>query len=298
MAKGIEIKSREYKLLLAVAPFAGTDPQAALDAIWQQQIKAAVGPFASIADAPIAIINTRHVQFHDTSTGDLAKAAISLRIRAAPSSGAGQADAIELTAKLRVADLFVAALSELPGTAEKARSKLEEDIAPLATLVQGDDGRRHVVLAEPRSMRSRFSRSTRQTVAAGAAPVTLGDAMALYPTLGDLIARAGAVPAAATPLVAGPLIQELVLAGPTLMLNGGATCELVFSLWHRADALDLPIAAELSFTVKLDDGRVALASALAAHDLFVALQTCLADIIELRFMSKTVLALPASGGTP
>ena len=120
----------------------------------------------------------------------------------------------EVTLKLRTPDLFVMASMRLRGRDDDADSKFEEDISPLEVAVPGS---RALAVADPPSMRSRFSQSTSQ--ATGRRLDRLGDAFALYPSLEANLAEAGAAFAASDRLLGGPEIVETVFDGPRVTLD-------------------------------------------------------------------------------
>ena len=97
----------------------------------------------------------RQIAFYDTAERLLDKWKYALRRRDADGEPARP------TLKLRTPDLFVAAATHLRGRKDgaKVETKFEEDIAPLEVAVPGAA---KVTIADPPSMRSRFSLSTTQ----------------------------------------------------------------------------------------------------------------------------------------
>ena len=308
VVNAIHIDGREYKLLLKPRKFKKSkgDPSAALaNAFWTDHLKPIIrrhldersggkvrfkGEFDSA--------KVRNVRFWDTKGHALASCDLSLRQRGKAS---GSHSAQEMTLKLRTSDLFICGLTALPGSQPDAKTKLEEDISPLQ--VQRSGAGRHVV-ADYSATRSRFSRSTTQSIAPDAVPSTLAQACKLFPSLKqnlmrhdkwdgkrelDLKAR----------LMPGPAIEELVFKGARVELGAGIRGEFALTLWYfekrrrvpEVSGRRVPDVSEISFKCEID-GLMRLPVAQRAHSLFVAMQEELADWANTEDSSKTALALP------
>jgi hypothetical protein len=196
-----------------------------------------------------------------------------------------------MTLKLRTSDLFVSALTAMPGV-RRFETKLEEDIAPLQVqLPRSGTGRK--VVADYRATRSRFSRSTTQSVAPDAVPCTLAQACKLFPTLEHLLMRRHERGLnRKTPLTPGPAIEEHVFKGAKVELGGRVKGEFALTLWYFEKRRRVPDVCEISFKCEIGDGVMPLPAARRAHRLFVAMQEELADFANIQDSSKTALALP------
>jgi hypothetical protein len=287
------LDAREYKLLLDGRRFKGAQPAAVVAALWQQRI---IPIIANRLDATksgkprhrkeFAETERRQVRFYDTGARHLSDVGFSLRERAEqPAAGLP-----ELTLKLRTPDLLIAAATDLPGVAADAKSKFEEDIAPLIVAAGGPGHETHVCAAVPATSWSRFSVSTKQQCTL---PVTLADLFAHYPTLATHLKGLGSEgPAPAHALAAGAAITELLFSGAEVDFSEQAVGRFSVTLWYFAPTTDVPAVAEISYKCKLQEGATPLMSAHRAATLFRALQEDLADIVDKSATSKTALALP------
>jgi hypothetical protein len=198
----------------------------------------------------------------------------------------------QLTLKLRTPDLSFTAMTDLPGSRPGAKTKLEEDIAPIAVVAPAAKGK-SVALAEPRSIRSRFSLSTSQSVRSEAFPKTLGALFGLYPTLkANLKQPASEQRDASAPLRAGPDIDEVVLTGAEVDLGQSVKGSFALTLWYFLPERTTPKVAEISFRCALDGGQMPRAAAGRALSLFIGMQEALGGAVNLSETSKTALALP------
>jgi hypothetical protein len=294
----LDLSGREYKLLLDPSRFQG-NPLDVAAALWADKLQPAI---AARLDAQASgkprhkgsfdSVKTRRVRFWDTAGHTLAGQGYSLRERAPQAGDPGGPPRHRLTLKLRSPDLFVAAMAALPGSQPDAESKFEEDIAPLQVALPDVPGGA-VAVAEAKSIRSRFSRSTDQSVAAGGMPKTLGDLSALYPALGEALGVPGGNPDAA--LRGGPDIDETVVKGAGVDF-GQPDGRFALTLWHFPSGSKLPAVAEISFRCELGDGGMSGDAARRALQLFCCLQTDLGDLVDRRQTSKTDLALPPRTG--
>jgi hypothetical protein len=291
------LDAREYKLLLS-STAARSDPdarraisrEADARAVWERVVSVLArrnstnGPAPFPASGSLATAKTRIIQFWDTDQGTFDAAGVSVRWRADQARDAG-----ELTLKLRTPDLFVAAAAAaLPETNKSVKTKLEEDISPLAIAASGGDTP-HACFASPPSMRSRFSLSMETNLEQ--CPRLMKDLLALFPSLPALIGRDIDAATLAEPLIGGPRIRETVYKGATVDFGDGFSGAFALSVWDLETTSPAHIA-ELSYRCKLADGTMTLAAARRAGDLFVTLQSELADHLDRQATSKTVFALP------
>jgi len=199
----------------------------------------------------------------------------------------------EITLKLRTSDLFISALTAVTGSCPDARTKLEEDVAPLQVQLPRRTSRRKVV-ADYGNTRSRFSRSTTQPLAACKVPGTLAQACELFPSLEqDLMRHDQRGFNLKTPLIPGPAIEEHVFKGPKVELGSGISAEFTLTFWYFGARRRTLKVSEISFRCSTDDnGLIRLPAARRAHLLFVAMQKKLAGWVNTEDSSKTALALP------
>jgi hypothetical protein len=185
-AKGIELDSREYKLMLEPAHFAGGAPAEAVDEFLRDQMERAIkesfgGDAADeLARKRMDLEKHRRVRFLDTQGCALNDNGFALRERVDLNDNDRPASKPEITLKFRSSDLFLAADMRLKAKAKGAESKFEEDIGPLSLTNAGER-----FVASPRSARSQFSRSTSQAVKQSDLPQTLEDIDKLYPTFSE-----------------------------------------------------------------------------------------------------------------
>ncbi len=302
MSDRLWIDSREYKLLLDQAAFAGKAYEKAAKAFWSGQLKLLIATTldakdgkASRAEGALKLKKRRVVFFLDTKEGLLARRGIALRSRACFKNGA-LSGLPELTLKFRTPDLLRAVEYRRVADEHEGKTVLEEDIAPFQIARKG----RPAVVAKPRSTYSRFSVSTKRE---------LNDT---FSRLGDVFARFGALPdllgdggnKADDKLRSGPTICEWVFQYACVNLGKGFDAEFGFTLWHfldagakrypfrRAESGRLkPRVAEISFDFETKNGRMDADAAERARTLFIAMQEKLR--INRREASKTALGVPS-----
>lgn len=303
MGKPHILEAREYKLLLDPAKFAG-EPEALASAFWEERLKpvieARLGPRSSgkpRAKKAFTERRDRRIRFRDTGDGLLGRCDYSLRERVDLAGGREDDASRQVTLKLRTADLFVSAKTDLPGTLADAQTKFEEDIGPLEVTRVTPKGKT-LALAEPRSTRSRFSLSTTQGLAGRAAPDTLGALFALYPSLKANLGEAPADQLAdICPLVSGRDIDETVMTGAQAELGQSVKAGFALTLWSLLPDRAGPAVAEISYRCELEDGEMPGMAARRARALFIGLQEELGGWLNLREASKTALAQPSQSGT-
>src|SRR5262249_42474116 len=144
------------------------------------------------------------------------------------------------------------------------------------------------VVADYGATRSRFSRSTTQPIAAGAAPRTLAQACELFPSLEkELMRRHQRGFSLETRLMPGPAIEEHVFKGPKVELGSGIAGEFALTFWYFGKRRPIPDVSEISFRCGTDGGLMRLPAARRAHLLFVAMQRELAGWVNAEDSSKT-----------
>lgn len=291
-AQAPKLESREYKLMLDPAKFAGP-PQAIVDQFWKQVLTRVIAKRLDPKNngeprhkESFTLKHERLIVFRDTEACLLNGNGFSFRERTRLKDGRR-----ELTLKFRTPDLFLAAQSQIG--ADDDDVKFEEDIAPLVERTIAASGKESAAFARPPTMRSLFSRSATRRIKSEPALKSLADVSALYPGL-DAALRRGAVEGAAlaAPLLSGERFRELVFSGALVDL-GDVDAEFDLSLWHTTGTAQ-PAIAELSFKYDVDNGEVADAVAWRALVLFRALQEMLGDWASPESETKTSLALPKS----
>jgi hypothetical protein len=292
----IHIDGREYKLLLRPTKFKGDPSDALANAFWTKHLRPIIqerldkrsngkGRFKGQFE-PARI---RNVRYWDTQSHALAGSELTLRQRGKASDKDGSQ---EITLKLRTSDLFISALTAVTGSQRDATTELEEDIAPLQVQAGG-----RKVVADYSATRSRFSRSTTQSIGSDALPDTLAEACGLFPSLAANLMRREHERGLTlkTRLAAGPRIEEHVFKGPKVELGSGIRGEFALTLWYfekKRKKRKVLKVSEISFKCDLDGGVMPVPVARRAHRLFVAMQEELADWANIQDSSKTELALP------
>jgi hypothetical protein len=273
------LDSREYKLALDPAKFAGSDLSAKVAAL-RNVVKPVIGGLD-----PGSKEKHRRIVFRDTKKCALWAAGFTLRERAKLKNGNVAEDA-ELTLKFRVPDVFIAADVNLSGSND---TKLEEDIVTF----RGADG--------GPSMRSLYSRSVNQDVDDGEMPESVRDATKRFPGLKKELRKNGVAESVLeAALVEGPPIREMVFEGGSVDLDENADAKFApakfaITLWYSfaAPPAAAPLAAELSYKYKADNGDVSGKVARRALSVFRGLQDTLKDWASSEHEPKTALGLPA-----
>ena len=276
-----DLDGREYKVLLNPDRI-GTD-KAAIDAFYEDRLRPILASGDRRIGGKFGKPSVREIHFFDTADRVLDRASFALRRR----SNGGDA---EVTLKLRTPDIFVVAATKLPAKHRRdAETTFEEDVAPLEVATK----RSEVKVADPPSIHSRFALSTKQPLRGDLK--NLRSVSRLYPTLHDNLrrARVGFEPSEA--ILEGPTIRELVFDGLCVDLGGSAAAALVLTLWELAPPAKIGRVTEVSYRCRIVKGRMPGKVAREALALFLALQTGLGAFLELRYPSKTALALPAQG---
>jgi hypothetical protein len=155
-----KVVSREYKLMLQAAKFAGTDQHllAVAGELWGELV-GAIAPFVVRADGSLDTISKeRLVSFLDSQARHLWVGGYVLRLRRTIKGSRP-----EVTLKFRHPDRYVAESRQMKSRQIRATMKFEEDIKP--------------------PFLSLFGFSTRGRVGRKSVPETLGAAYALFPDL-------------------------------------------------------------------------------------------------------------------
>jgi hypothetical protein len=294
----IHIDGREYKLLLRPMKFKGDPSDALANAFWTKHLRPIIQRLNKRSNGKARFkgqfepARIRNVRYWDTKSHALAGSELTLRQRGKASDEEGKQ---EITLKLRTSDLFISALTTVTGSQRDVETKLEEDIAPLQVQL-APAGRGRKVVADYSATRSRFSRSTTQSIGSDAVPSTLAQACGLFPTLeANLMRRHKRGLTLKTRLASGPRIEEHVFKGPKVELGSGISGEFALTLWYfekKRKKRKVLKVSEISFKCDLDGGLMPVPVARRAHRLFVAMQEELADWANVQDSSKTELALP------
>jgi hypothetical protein len=291
--KGIELDSREYKLMLEPKRFAGGAPQQAVRRFARDQLEPAVrrafGDKAAEAlkDKGMGLGERRSVRFFDTDDCALIKNGFALRERVDLNQEGRPAAKPKITLKFRSSDLFLAADMPLAARAgaKDVESKLEEDLGALAVRAASGEA----IVAMPRSSRSQFSRSTTQTVDRHAIPRTLEDVEDLYPKFDDELRLVAGESDMSASLKASPEYRELVYRSSMIDLAKDTKSSFALTIWYEgANNRDRPALAEISFAYDTDDGSVPAEAARRARELLLAMQDL--DWADPGSPTKTALA--------
>jgi hypothetical protein len=277
VAGGIELDSREYKLMLKPENFGGVEPRQAIERFATEQLVPALreqwnsDAAAELAQKGMQIRERRVIRFWDSRDCLLFRNGFAWRGRSEIDDRGKRADDVELTLKFRSPDAFLAA--EMPLTARddarKVDSKLEEDLGPVAVRGGPEGG----AAANPRSARSQFSRSTKQTVPSDKVPGSLAGIAALYPSFDDgLRTVAGHVQMSAL-LEASPEYRELVYESSKLDIINDLKARFALTLWYKgAENQDHPALAEISFKYEANNGKVPNEAARRALAMLLVMQ--------------------------
>ncbi|MDW9793994.1 hypothetical protein GOB42_25020 [Sinorhizobium meliloti] len=299
-----ELDAREYKLLLNPDRFGEVSADTSAGNFWEEHLKPLIDTRLGSRnggeprhEGRFTERKERAVRFWDTPDCILTRIDLALRERL-PITADGSSDARpEITLKLRMADLFVVAETELPGSRDDARTVFEEDIAPLE--VDDPEPDKHsVIVPAKRSIRSRFARSTKQTAEWNASQRSLDGLRLLFPTLREVVETWGVPFIADTALVSGPKIRELAYKGTRVKLGAGIRGKFALTLWYFGSEISVPTVAEISFKCDIIGGDMPGGAARRALVLFLGMQSGLGTWVNSEHSSKTALALPGVCGRP
>jgi hypothetical protein len=262
-----KVVSREYKLMLQAARFAGTEDQLLVAAgqLWED-LAGAIGPFAASVEGRLdTIAKQRLVAFLDSQTRHLWAAGYVFRVRRTLEGSRPQ-----VTLKFRHPDRYVAENRQMKSRRIRAQIKFEEDIkAPFISLYG-------------------FSNTGR--IGRTDVPSTLDEVSAIFP---DLPRRLGNVDGGVKlRAVNGFTAHEVVVTGPILTLGAKprveAECALIIWYDHRNMASH-PTAVEFSYRYGNPGGRYSGKVARRAFNIFEMLQRDLTDWVDPNSVTKTAL---------
>ena len=292
-AKGIELDSREYKLMLVPERFAGSTPQQTVRRFVRDQLEPAVrrafGDEAAdeLKEKGFDLDERRSVRFWDTDDCALIRSGFALRERVDLSDEGRPASEPEITLKFRSSDLFLTANVQLAARAgaKDAESKFEEDLGPLAVRTASGEA----IVSMPRSSRSQFSRSTTQTVDRHAVPQTLKEVEDLYPKFDDDLHLVAGESDMSAKLAPSEEYRELVYKSSKIDLANDMKTSFALTIWYEGvDNRDRPALAEISFSYDTTDGAVPAEAARRGPGLFLAMQDL--DWADPGQPTKTALA--------
>ena len=273
-AGGFELELREYKLMLDPEKFSGTPSVDAANQFWKDMLKPIIEDRLDERNNgeprhknKFELDEERIVRFFDTGDCDLDRQGYVFRERFDLKNGHEDFSKREVTLKLRTPDLFIAAGTSMEAADDDAEEKLEEDIGVLLVRAKGGSGEEHAVVADPPSMRSLFSRSVSQPLAAGVTLASLDDLVELSQPR-DLEVADGR-----DDLKQGDPIREWVFKGAEVDLGENLDAEFALTLWFLEESSSAtPAIAEISFKYDTRDGNVAPEAAQRAMTLFLAMQ--------------------------
>ena len=298
IAGGIELDSREYKLMLKPVEFVGTEPRQAVERFTSEQLVPAVRKQwgASAADELSAkglkVGERRIVRFWDSSKCLLYTHGFAWRVRVDTNVNGTTAKDVELMLKFRSPDLFLAAGARLNPRqhALDEDSKLEEDLGPVAVR----SGQAEALVANPRGARSQFSRSTKQTVPENEVPTSFAGIAGLYPSFEEELQAAAGHVEMSSPLEPSPEYRELVYESSKLDLVKDLKARFALTMWYKgAQNQDHPALAEISFKYEVSNGDVPTEAARRALALLLAMQ----DLSWAEPAAPTKTAFVACDGT-
>ena len=261
------IVSREYKLMLKPAKFAGGEAKLlrAAGALWRDVARIASGLEIGSKGALDTITKRRSVTFVDTSRRHIERAGYVFRKRTDADT-----TATDVTLKFRHADRYIA---EGHVTARAIdRAKFEADIKA--------------------QFQSLYSFSASRPLDRKKSVSVVRDVRRLFPVLKPALKGLG--PDTPIKQVSTLVAAELVIGGPKLKLGTSrpeqAECALI--IWYDADRdAKRPVAAEFSYRYGSKSENYSASASTQAFTLFHALQDDLGRWIDRSNMTKTALAL-------
>lgn len=245
------VVSREYKVMLRAAKFAGREPAllAATAAFWNDFARAIEGMVIDLNGSLRSIAKRRRIQFLDTESSELTAAGYIARVRRDLKDGRP-----EVTLKFRHEDRYLAESRRIRTRAPDADVKFEEDIkAPFVSL---------------------YSYSATTAIGKRQSPANLRALVKLFPSLSRRVDRTTAkVPLAA---IGNFTARELVITGTTFQIGRGpkveAECALI--VWYDDEKVGRgPQAVEFSFRYGNPKEDYGGGPARRAFAIFTALQS-------------------------
>ena len=262
-----KVVSREYKLMLQAAKFAGPEQHllAVTHEVWEELV-GAIAPFVVRADGALDTISKeRLVSYLDTQARHLWTSGYVLRLRRTL-----EGSRPEVTLKFRHPDRYVAASRQMKSRRIRATVKFEEDIKPPFASLYG------------------FSTSGR--VGRENVPDTLDAARALFPDLAKRLGKSDGNLKLRT--VSKFTAREIVITGPILTIGTKPRIEIECALivWYKhQDKINAPVAVEFSFRYGNTSGRYSGKVARRAYNIFDALQHNLTEWLDPNSSTKTAL---------
>ncbi len=259
------VTSREYKLMLRAARFAGDEAalNEAAAAFWRELAGIVLPSAVAVSGIDDITRKRRKVRFFDTADRWLRASDYVVRERVDLENGQR-----ELTLKFRHPDRFISQDRDMkPAEEFSIDMKFEEDIkAEVSVALQ--------LLQHHRARRRR-------------ALETVKDVCKLFP---GLAAASDAIPKDEALIVVGDFTgYERVVKGTTFQIRKDpqvfAECSL--TLWYEQEQGEAPILAEFSF--KYEDPKEDYTATMArrAYDAFIAMQDELGDWLDADSMTKT-----------
>ena len=262
-----KVVSREYKLMLQAAKFAGPEKHllAVADELWEELV-GAIAPFVVRVDGALDTISKqRLVAFLDSQARHLCRGGYLFRVRRTL-----EGSRPEVTLKFRHPDRYVAEARQMKSRRIRATVKFEEDIK--------------------RPFNSLYGFSTRGRVGRKNVPGTLDAVSALFP---DLPKRLGKIDGSLKlRIVNGFTAREIVVTGPILTIGAKPRIEIECALivWYKhQDTTNAPVAVEFSFRYGNTNGRYSGKAARRAYNIFEVLQHNLPEWLEPNCTTKTAL---------
>lgn len=265
--KTLKVVSREYKLMLHPAKFAGSEQRllAVAGEFWGELV-GAIAPFVVRADGALDTISKhRLVSFLDSRAGHLWAGGYVLRLRRTL-----EGSRPEVTLKFRHPDRYLAESRQMKSRRIRATIKFEEDIKPPFTSLYGF--------------------STRGRVGRKNVPETLDAAYAFFPDLPKRLGKINGSPKLRA--VNGFTAREMVLTGPILTIGTKPRAEIECALivWYdHQPASHSPVAVEFSFRYGNTTGRYTGKIARRAYTIFETLQHNLPEWLDTNTTTKTAL---------
>jgi hypothetical protein len=262
----LDVKSREYKVMLLPEAFAGSEHELGrtTDRFWAQVVEAVEQHDIPSKGRFDEVKAHRRIKFFDTEAHGLNAARYVFRERIDVDTGAR-----EVTLKFRHPDRYVAADRDMGAKVDgEVETKFEEDIKPPFVSV--------------------FSYSTSVPVDSDADFSKVDDVVELFPGLrGELRKDVDGKLRVVHEFCA----RELVLVGAFLLLGRRdieAKCAMVF--WHDAQANEsTPVCVEFSFKYGDDDEDYQGTVTRDAHDVLQTLNSELKDWVHPDPTTKTAL---------
>jgi hypothetical protein len=296
----VRLTAREYKLLLNPRHFESRYPGEVVTAFWEDDLKPIIDRHLDRresneprSEGAFEAEEERRIRFWDTESRLLTRCDYSLRERSQVLENDQEGPDHELSLKLRTADLFIAIAAADRAVEDHNRISFEEDIAPLEVTEVDARGDRKVTVADPPTIRSRFSMSLKQVVSARNPLDRLGHLLDRFPglaeRLGSISERTVRRDAA---LIHGQEMRERCFEGAEVRLGDNIKASFTFTLWYPEETLNTPRVAEISFKYKVPEREITDRVPRRALALFTFMQKDLGKLVNLRDSSKTALALP------